>query len=87
MIIQELIDKYFAPAYSELGEQNYLISKNSKFILDFNNDKTFSLKPNSENINNSKIRKYYALDRNKFGGSFQKLTESNLKKIIEEIYS
>lgn len=87
MIIQELIDKYFTPAYSELGEQNYLISKNSKFILDFNNDKTFSLKPNSENINNSKIRKYYELDRNEFGGNFNKLTENNFKKLIEEIYS
>ena len=35
MIIQELIDKYFTTAHSELGEENYLVSKNSKFILDF----------------------------------------------------
>lgn len=87
MIIQELINKYFVPAHSELGEQNYLISKNSKFILDFNKDKTFSLKPNSENLNNNKIKKYYELNKEEFGGNFHKLTENNFKKLINELYS
>lgn len=85
MIIQELINKYFTTPHTEL-ESNYLISKNSKFILDFNKNKTFSLKPNSENLNNKKIRKYWDLDRNKYGGDFYNLTEDNFKKLINDLY-
>ena len=86
MIIQELIDKYFTAAHSELGEENYLVSKNSKFILDFNDNKTMSLKPNSENLNNKKIKRYWEL-QNKSDLDFHQLEEEDFKKIINDIYS
>lgn len=83
MVVQELIEKHFVQAHSEV---DYLISRNSKFILDFNKDGTMSLKPNTENLNNKKIKKYWDLDRNEFGGDFHSLSEENFKNLIYNIY-
>ena len=89
--LESIIDKYFCKfvttsAYPENFQVGY-ISKNSKFLLDANDDGlTYSLVPNTDNLNNSKIKKYWELNRDDFGGDFRNLSEENLIKLINEIY-
>lgn len=82
---QKMYNKYFVHAYSQLGEIEYHISKNSKFILD-EVGINYSLTPNTENMNNPKIKKYWELPRENYGGNFHELSEENLIKLINDIY-
>lgn len=89
--LESIIDKYFCKFVSTMWyPENFqvgYISKNSKFLLDANGDGlTYSLIPNTENLNNNKIRKYWDLNRDDFGGDFRNLSEENLIKLIIEIY-
>lgn len=89
--LESVIDKYFCKfvttsAYPENFQVGY-ISKNSKFLLDANdNGQTYSLITNTDNMNNSKIKKYWELNRDDYGGDFRSLSEENLIKLIKEIY-
>lgn len=82
----DIINAYFVKEYNFKGDFKYYLSKNSKFILTGTGD-YFELTPNTENMNNKKIKKYHTLDKNKYGGDFRRLNENNLVKLIEDLYA
>lgn len=84
--LENFVNVYFVKAYSAFGDFNYYISKNSKFILD-EYDGYFDLTPNTENMNNKKIKRYYSFDKTKYGGDFRKLNSDNLVKLIVDLYN
>lgn len=86
--LENFIHHYFVKCYTSWGEFSHYISKNSKFILDESvTVGYYELIPNTSNMNNPKIKKYWELPREDYGGNFQVLTEDNLVKLITEIYS
>ena len=87
--LENFINHYFVKHYTSWGEFAYYISKNSKFILTESKITVgdYSLIPNTSNLNNPKIKKWWELPREDYGGDFQSLTEENLIKLITDIYS